>query len=62
MTEHDVVDASEQLHRLRQHGMRFCPLADDCSNLLLTPVASYATDTLGTALDLLWQDPRQAAE
>ena len=29
--------------------------AYDCANLLLTPVSSYARDTLGTALGALWQ-------
>lgn len=62
MAEHEEIDVGEQLHRLRQSGVRFCPLADDCSNLLLTPVASFAKDNLGSALDLLWQDARQAAE
>ena len=62
MAGHDGVDPRDELRRLRQSGVRYCPLADDCSNLLLTPVASYAKDTLETALDLLWQDARQAGE
>ena len=62
MCEGDEVDAAQQLQRLRQTGARFCPIADDCANLLLTPIASYAKDTLDSALDLLWQDARQAGE
>ncbi len=62
MSEGDEVDAPRHLQRLRQTGTRFCPIADDCANLLLTPIASYAKDTLGSALDLLWQDARQAGE
>jgi hypothetical protein len=59
MAGHDDPDASAQLRLLRRTGVRYCPLADDCANLLLTPVASYAQDNLGTALSLLWQDARR---
>ena len=62
MCEATEVDATEQLQHLLQKGNRFCPIADDCANLLLTPIASYAKDNLGSALDLLWQDARQAAD
>ncbi len=62
MSEGDEVDTAQHLQHLRQTGTRFCPIAEDCANLLLTPIASYAKDTLGSALDLLWQDPRQATE
>jgi hypothetical protein len=56
MAGHEEADAAAQLRLLRQSGVRHCPLASDCANLLLTPVASYAQDNLGTALSLLWQD------
>jgi hypothetical protein len=59
MASHENPDAAAQLRLLRRNGVRYCPLADDCANLLLTPVASYAQDNLGTALSLLWQDARQ---
>lgn len=62
MAGQEAVEADQHLHRLRETGIRFCPIADDCANLLLTPVASYAQDTLGSALESLWQDARQAAE
>lgn len=58
MTGHADVD--EALRRLRDTGARFCPLVDGCANLLLTPIASYAHDSLDSALELLWQDARQA--
>ena len=59
MTEQDNDDAAEGLRRLRDTGMRFCPLVDGCANLLLTPIASYAHNTLDNALELLWQDAHQ---
>ena len=62
MAGQEEVDANEHLYWLRQAGVRFCPLADDCSNLLLTPIASYAKDNLGSALELLWQDARRPGE
>ncbi len=60
MTEQGNEDTSEGLRRLRDTGMRYCPLVDDCANLLLTPIGSYAHDTLDSALELLWQDAHQA--
>ena len=53
-----MTDVGEILQRIRQTGVRYCPLVDGCANLLLTPVASYAHDTLDNALELLWQDTR----
>ncbi|MEO7013392.1 MAG: hypothetical protein ABI127_03725 [Dokdonella sp.] len=58
MAEHEMTDVGEILQRIRQTGVRYCPLVDGCANLLLTPVASYAHDTLDNALELLWQDTR----
>ena len=43
------------LRAVRGTGMRHCVQADECANLLLTPVSSYARDTLGTALSALWR-------
>ena len=62
MGEHEMADASETLQQIRQTGVRYCPLVDSCASLLLTPVASYAHDTLDNALELLWQDTPQAEE
>lgn len=62
MTEHADADIGANLQRIRQTGVRYCPLVDGCANLLLTPVASYAHDTLGNALELLWQDAHQAGK
>ena len=60
MAEHENPDAGEALRHLRRSGIRFCPLVDGCANLLLTPVASYAHDSLDSALQLLWQGVPQA--
>ncbi len=60
MIEHENADASESLRQLRRSGVRYCPLVDACANLLLTPVASYAHDSLDSALQLLWQGAPQA--
>ncbi len=62
MAEHENADVGENLQRIRQTGVRYCPLVDGCANLLLTPVASYAHDTLDSALELLWQDTPQAGK
>lgn len=62
MAEHEKADVSENLQRIRQTGVRYCPLVDGCANLLLTPIASYAHNTLGSALELLWQDTPQAGK
>jgi hypothetical protein len=59
MAGDENADASAHLQRLRQIGGRHSPQANDCANLLLTPVASFAKDKLGTALGLLWQDAHQ---
>ncbi|MBL0162927.1 MAG: hypothetical protein IPP82_04525 [Xanthomonadales bacterium] len=60
MTEHEFADPRESLRQLRHSGVRYCPLFEGCANLLLTPVASYAHDSLDSALQLLWQDATQA--
>lgn len=62
MAEHENTDVGDSLRRVRQTGVRYCPLVDGCANLLLTPVASYAHDTLDNALELLWQDAHQAGK
>jgi hypothetical protein len=53
----DDDDATPQsiLRSIRDSGTRQCVQADECANLLLTPVASFARDTLGTALSALWR-------
>ena len=60
----DQPDAShvERLIRLRRNGIRHSGPADECANLLLTPVASYARDALGKALNALWQDSGKAGD
>ena len=60
MSEHENADAGEALCHLRLSGVRYCPLVDACANLLLTPVASYAHDSLDHALQQLWQGAPQA--
>ena len=60
MSEHENTAADEALRQLRRSGIRYCPLVDGCANLLLTPIASYAHDSLDSALQLLWQDAPQA--
>ncbi len=62
MAEHEDADISEALLRVRQTGVHYCPEVDGCANLLLTPVASYAHDTLDNALEMLWQDAYQAGK
>ena len=60
MSEHENADVSAALQRIQLSGVRYCPLVDGCANLLLTPVASFAHDTLDSALEVLWQDTSQA--
>jgi hypothetical protein len=52
-------DANAGLRRLRETGLQHRPLANDCADLLLTPVASFAKENLGPALDQLWHDAAQ---
>jgi hypothetical protein len=49
---------SASLHSIQRNGTRRCVQADECANLLLTPVASYARDTLDSALSALWRASR----
>ena len=45
----------EILHAIRDRGERGSVQAEECANLILTPVSSYARDTLDMALGALWR-------
>lgn len=62
MAEHEDADVGEALQRIRQTGELSCPLDDICASLLLTPIASFAHETLADALELLWQDVPRAGK
>ena len=51
----DSAAPQAMLRSIRGSGTHQCVQADECANLLLTPVSSYARDTLGTALSALWR-------
>lgn len=62
MADIDPLRAREKLRAIRRQGMRQGVQFDECANLLLAPVSSFARDDLGSALDALWQFPGQAKE
>lgn len=55
MSERPDPDAQDCLHRIRMNGIRASHRAEDCARLMLTPVDSYARDSLSQALVALWQ-------
>lgn len=59
MGERPEPDAQVCLRRIRTNGIRGNVLAEDCARLLLTPVDSFARDSLSKALHALWQGSGQ---
>jgi hypothetical protein len=55
----DAASAAQILDEIRQTGLRHSIQADECANLLLTPISSYARDSLDAALSTLWKLPGQ---
>lgn len=49
------------LHVLRNSDLQRGKRAEDCARLLLTPVSSYARDSLDSALDILWRARHKAS-
>ncbi|MGB0132783.1 hypothetical protein [Dokdonella sp.] len=59
MTDQSDPDVAGSLRRIRASGIQRNLLADQCARQLLTPVDSYARDSLGTAILALWQGSGQ---
>jgi hypothetical protein len=55
----DGTELTQHLNAIRRTGVRHGIQADECANLLLTPVSSYARDSLDAALSTLWKQPGQ---
>jgi hypothetical protein len=47
------------LQTLREGDLQRVARAEACAELLLTPVSSFARDSLASALDMLWRDSRR---
>ncbi len=60
MTETNQNDAHANLIELRRIGVHHSQAVDSCCNLLLTPVASFATTALADAFASIRQDRFQA--
>lgn len=60
MTDQVKPDGASCLQRIRSAGIRRNVLADQCARQMLTPVDSYARDSLVTALLALWQGSGQS--
>ena len=59
MSERATPDAQQSLHRIRVSGIRTSPNQEVCARLMLTPVDSFARDSMGKALHALWQGSGQ---
>jgi hypothetical protein len=59
MTDQLEPDSASCLQRIRSAGIQRNVLADQCARQMLTPVDSYARDSLDSALLALWQGCRQ---
>jgi hypothetical protein len=59
MNDQPEASATACLDQLRMNGNHGSMLGEDCANLMLTPVDSYARDAFSTALSALWQGSRQ---
>lgn len=60
MVDLTMLTPQDALANLRRTGNTPFAPADECANLLLTPIASYARDGVGNALTALWRDFTQA--
>lgn len=59
MTESAEPDVVDSLSQIRADGIHRNVPADQCVRLMLTPVDSYARDSLDSALVALWQGSGQ---
>lgn len=55
LTEQAEPDVPGCLRRIRRNGIHRNDRVEDCARLMLTPIDSYARDSLDTALFALWQ-------
>jgi len=55
--DHPDATAMQTLAALRRAGGTPLPAAEECANLLLTPVGSFARDSVANAFAALWPTP-----